>query len=35
MTNADVAKESFPFMRLWRELHNPELSSHKMKTVVV
>ena len=30
MTTADVAKESFQFKRLWRELHNLELSSDRM-----
>ena len=30
MITADVAKESFQFKRLLRELHNLELSSDKM-----
>ena len=30
MTTADVAQESFQFKRLWRELHNLELSSDKI-----
>ena len=30
MTTVDVAKESFQFKRLWRELHNLELSSDKI-----
>ena len=30
MTTADIAKESFQFKRLWRELHNLELSSDKI-----
>ena len=30
MTAADVAKESFKFKRLWRELRNLELSSDKI-----
>ena len=30
MTTADVAKESFQFKRLWRELHNLELSNDKI-----
>ena len=30
MTTADVAEASFQFKRLWRELHNLELSSDKI-----
>ena len=32
ITTADVAKESYQFKRLWRELHNLELSSDKYFT---
>ena len=32
ITTADVAKESYQFKRLWRELHNLELSSAKYFT---
>ena len=30
MTTVDVAEASFQFKRLWRELHNLELSSDKI-----
>ena len=32
ITTADVSKESYQFKRLWRELHNLELSSDKYFT---